>query len=90
MSSSLPTSVSMTTNVSSRLGSHSTSDDQTVYQDMDEVQEWQEHYFPKDRLQGYLQARGLWNDSKEQALLSQVKGTFKAAMKRYILGEDCA
>ena len=47
------------------------------------MREWQENYLPKDRLQGYLQARGLWDDSKEQALLSQINTTFKAAMKRY-------
>lgn len=66
-----------------RLGSHSTSDDQTGYQDMSEVERWRESYFPLDRLRGYLVNHGLWDQEKEQALVSSIDGRIKAAMKRF-------
>lgn len=65
-----------------RLGSHSTSDDQTRYQDMAEVNVWKENYFPLSRLQGYLEARGLWDENKEQELVSEIDEDIRTAMKR--------
>jgi 2-oxoisovalerate dehydrogenase E1 component alpha subunit len=64
-----------------RLGSHSTSDDQTGYQDMAEVKTWREGYFPLDRLRGYLEARGLWDQEREQGLASRTESTIKAAVR---------
>ena len=65
-----------------RLGSHSTSDDQTGYQDMAEVQAWRDDYFPRDRLRGYLENRGLWDESREQALVSELDTAIRMAMKK--------
>ena len=66
-----------------RLGSHSTSDDQTHYQEMDEVEKWRTEMFPRDRLRGYLEDQQLWGDEQEQGLVSQVKVDIKASMSRY-------
>lgn len=44
-----------------RIGSHSTSDDQTGYQDMEEVERWKQYNNPVTRLRGYMEHRGLWN-----------------------------
>ncbi|CAI8024374.1 2-oxoisovalerate dehydrogenase subunit alpha, mitochondrial [Geodia barretti] len=65
-----------------RLGSHSTSDDQTGYQDMSEVKDWRERYFPRDRLRGYLQSQGLWDQEKEDELVSVTNETIRSAIKR--------
>ena len=45
-----------------RMRSHSTSDDQSLYQDMEEVERWKENNCPVQRLRGYLETRGLWNE----------------------------
>ena len=50
---------------SSRLESHSTSDDQTGYQDMDEVQEWEKKLDPVKRFRGYVESRGLWDQVRQ-------------------------
>lgn len=50
----------MLVSVVCRIGSHSTSDDQTGYQDMQEVSQWKEFNNPVNRLKGYLQHRKLW------------------------------
>ena len=65
-----------------RLGSHSTSDDQSRYQDMSEVTAWQEGYFPLDRLRGYLQARKLWDEDREGELVSRLNTDIRAALQR--------
>ena len=44
------------------IGSHSTSDDQTGYQDMEEVTKWKQRNDPVNRLRGYMQHRGLWTE----------------------------
>ena len=49
---------------------------------MDEVKNWLERYFPRDRLRGYLQSRGLWDEEKEAALISATNLTIKNAIKR--------
>ena len=71
-----------THSLTSSLGSHSTSDDQTGYQDMREVEVWRNNYFPLDRLRGYLVLRGLWNEEKEQALVSHNDQIIRKAMQR--------
>lgn len=43
-----------------RMKSHSTSDDQSRYQDMEEVKHWEENNCPVKRVEGYLSGRGLW------------------------------
>jgi len=42
--------------------SHSTSDDQSLYQDMTEVDQWKENNCPLLRLRGYMKTRGLWTE----------------------------
>ena len=51
-----------------RLGSHSTSDDQTGYQDMEEVAHWKETNNPVSRFRGYLERRGLWTQVSDSEL----------------------
>ena len=66
---------------SPRLGSHSTSDDQTAYQDMPQVEQWK-NYNATLRLRGYLQQRGLWDEEKEGALRTRVQQEIQNALKR--------
>ena len=53
-----------------RRGAHSTSDDPSLYRSEEEVLEW-EKKDPITRLGKYLRAKGLWNDSKENDLISK-------------------
>ena len=53
---------------SCRLGSHSTSDDQTLYQDMDDVEHWKSVLYPAIRFKSYLVNLGLWDEEKEEQL----------------------
>lgn len=53
-----------------RLG-HSSSDDPTKYRDEKEVKAW-EQKDPVDRFRKYLEARGLWDASKETALKERI------------------
>lgn len=57
---------------SSRLGSHSSSDDQKLYQDMEQVEEWKTRYHPVTRLRGYLEQRGFWDEGREEELRERV------------------
>lgn len=49
---------------------------------MAEVNVWKENYFPLNRLQGYLEARGVWDKNKEQELVSEIDKDIRTAMKR--------
>ena len=49
---------------------------------MSEVANWRESYFPLDRLRGYLETRGLWDQEKEQELVARNEQAIRAAMKR--------
>ena len=51
-----------------RIDSHSTSDDQTGYQDMDEVEEWKDKSCPITRLRRYIESRGLWDEVRNEQL----------------------
>ena len=68
-------------NLPRRLGSHSTSDDQTAYQHMAEVEQWKSCH-PTLRLRGYLHQRGLWDEEKEGALRGRVQKQIREAMQR--------
>ena len=65
-------------NSTCRLGSHSTSDDQSLYQDMDQVGYWSEHLHPTSRLKLYMMNRGLWDERKEEDLLKRLDKEIKA------------
>lgn len=49
---------------------------------MAEVEAWKDGYFPRDRLRGYLETRGLWDDSREEELVLQIENNIKSAIKR--------
>ena len=49
---------------------------------MSEVKDWRERYFPRDRLRGYLQSQGLWDQEKEDELVSVTNETIRSAIKR--------
>lgn len=65
-----------------RIDSHSTSDDQTGYQDMDEVKEWKDKSCPIMRFRRYLESRGLWDESKEAELLKAAAGEVRRSMQK--------
>ena len=62
---------------SCRLGSHSTSDDQTLYQDMDDVEHWKSVLYPAIRFKSYLVNLGLWDEEKEEQLGKKMDAEIK-------------
>jgi pyruvate dehydrogenase E1 component alpha subunit len=57
--------------VTYRIGDHTTADDATRYRSEEEVASWQARD-PIERLRQYLDARGLWDDAREAALVEEV------------------
>ncbi|WP_295471408.1 pyruvate dehydrogenase (acetyl-transferring) E1 component subunit alpha [uncultured Pseudomonas sp.] len=68
--------------MSYRLGDHTTADDATRYRPADEVrQAWNEE--PIKRLQTFMAAQGIWDESREQALVSECQAQIQAAVSAY-------
>jgi 2-oxoisovalerate dehydrogenase E1 component alpha subunit len=68
--------------LSYRLGDHTTADDASRYRPNEEVkQAWQEE--PIKRLQAYLAGQGLWDEAREQALISASQLQVQEAVARY-------
>jgi 2-oxoisovalerate dehydrogenase E1 component alpha subunit len=68
--------------LSYRLGDHTTADDATRYRPADEVkQAWQEE--PVKRLQAFLASQGVWNEGREQALISECQGLVQQAVNAF-------
>lgn len=67
--------------ISLRMGSHSTSDDQSLYQDMAEVEQWEKNC-PILRLKGYLETRGLWKEGMDTELQQKASSDIKEAMQK--------
>lgn len=57
--------------ISYRLGAHSTSDDPSVYRSEEETQSYEEKC-PIKRLRRYLEAQGLWDAGKEEAMVAEI------------------
>jgi len=51
-----------------RVGHHSTSDDSTRYRTVEEIQTWRKERCPIRRTRAALEARGWWDEDREQAL----------------------
>ncbi|MBT9558340.1 MAG: 3-methyl-2-oxobutanoate dehydrogenase [Myxococcales bacterium] len=64
-----------------RIGAHSTSDDPTRYRDESITERWRERD-PLRRLRPLLDARGLWDDAREVAFVSDVAERLKAEVQR--------
>ena len=64
-----------------RMGGHSTSDDPTRYRKQTELEPWVTRD-PLERLRGYLQAGGHWDDRKEESLRGEIDQQFKDAVTR--------
>ena len=62
-----------------RLGSHSTSDDQTAYQDMKEVERWWKELHPTKRLKNYLVRRNLWDEERDEQLVKTIENDIKVS-----------
>lgn len=68
--------------LSYRLGDHTTADDATRYRSAEEVhQAWEEE--PIKRLRGYLAASGVWDEAREQALITDCQREVQAAVERF-------
>lgn len=52
------------------------------YHNVEEILQWRKYNFPRDRLRGYLEACGLWDENKEDDLLRQVNSNIKISMYR--------
>jgi len=64
-----------------RVGAHSTSDDPSRYRDESITERWKERD-PLRRLQPLLEARGLWDDARDAAFISDVAERLKAEVQR--------
>ncbi|OEC46798.1 pyruvate dehydrogenase (acetyl-transferring) E1 component subunit alpha [Pseudomonas sp. 1D4] len=68
--------------LSYRLGDHTTADDATRYRSAEEVhQAWEEE--PIKRLRAYLAASGVWDEAREQALITDCQREVQAAVERF-------
>ena len=56
-------------------------DDQS-HPNTEDMIKWRKYYYPRDRLRGYLEARGLWDENQEQDLLCQVKSNIETSVDR--------
>ena len=61
------------------MGSHSTSDDQSLYQDMEQVEYWSRHLYPVTRLKLYMIEKGIWNEEKEETIAKDIDKQIKVA-----------
>jgi len=68
--------------VTYRLSVHTTADDPHRYRPDAEVQQWEARE-PLLRFTCYMEARGLLDDAKRQALEEEVRGEIKAAVERF-------
>ena len=69
--------------ISYRLSDHTTADDASRYRNSDELQEaWQKE--PIKRLRHFLHQRGLWDESKEQALKERAERMIEKAVQTYL------
>jgi 2-oxoisovalerate dehydrogenase E1 component alpha subunit len=68
--------------LSYRLGDHTTADDATRYRSAEEVKKaWEEE--PIKRLQSFLASRGVWNESREQALVGECQALVQQAVDNF-------
>jgi 2-oxoisovalerate dehydrogenase E1 component alpha subunit len=64
-----------------RMGGHSTSDDPTRYREKGLVDPWVERD-PIERLRRYLDKQGLWSDSEQEKLKTEIDAKVKAAVEQ--------
>lgn len=68
--------------LSYRLGDHTTADDATRYRSADEVKKaWEEE--PIKRMQTFLASQGVWDEGREQALISECQGLVQQAVENF-------
>ena len=67
--------------VTYRLGDHTTADDARRYRDAEELEMW-ELRDPAIRLRAYLDARGLWDDTKQADVLEKAEHTIAEIVKK--------
>ncbi len=70
--------------VTYRKGAHTTSDDPTKYRTKEEEESWHKKD-PLDRLNKYLQDKGLWSDKEEEKIIEQFK---KEVDRQFIEAEN--
>ena len=63
-----------------RMGSHTTSDDPTRYRQAAEVEEWKKKD-PIKRLRIYLEKKGIWDQSREDAMTKEITEEIEKAVK---------
>ena len=66
-----------------RLADHTTADDARRYRGEDEVrQRWKEE--PLVRLRAHLETAGVWDETREEALLAECRSEAEAAVEAYL------
>ncbi|MCJ1444533.1 MAG: hypothetical protein MMC23_005035 [Stictis urceolatum] len=70
--------------MSYRVSHHSTSDDSFAYRAKVEVEDWKRRDNPITRLRKYMEAQGIWDDTKEQEMRSSVR---RDALKAFSAAE---
>jgi pyruvate dehydrogenase E1 component alpha subunit len=68
--------------VTYRLRMHTTADDPTRYQPPEQLEAW-EARDPIPRFRGYLDAKGLWDDSKQKKLEEEIKQEVEDAVQSF-------
>ncbi|KAL1138651.1 hypothetical protein AAG570_008713 [Ranatra chinensis] len=70
-----------------RVGHHSTSDDSSAYRSLSEVEKWEKHDNPIQRLRFLLESRGWWNEEKQTSWLSDARKQVSSVMKAFASAE---
>lgn len=65
-----------------RVGHHSTSDDASRYRPNSEVEEVKKANSPTLRLRKYLEAKGLWNETREKETWAAARTSVLEALKK--------
>jgi pyruvate dehydrogenase E1 component alpha subunit len=68
--------------VTYRLLMHTTADDPTKYRSEEEVKQWWARD-PIPRFRKYLEAKGIWDDARDEALAAEVKAEVDAAVRQF-------
>jgi 2-oxoisovalerate dehydrogenase E1 component alpha subunit len=65
-----------------RVGHHSTSDDSSAYRSKDELEKWEDVYYPNTRLKMYLVNNDLWDEGQDEELQKAIKSEILSAFRK--------
>ena len=65
-----------------RVGHHSTSDDSTAYRSKEQLEKWEDMYYPNTRLKLYLVNNNLWDEEQDKELEKVIKSEILSVFRK--------